>query len=166
MLRFGLLPQIQTEIDHAVNVLETYVANYVREEIQQEALVRKLASFARFLPVAALVNGQVVNVAGIARDAPVARPTVQGSFATLEDTLTGCWLLAWRKRAMVKGVASPKFPLFDPGVARALSARARASPIAWTAFPGAGRSPVRGARGCRATARCTPAPRGPTWFPP
>jgi uncharacterized protein len=125
VLRFGLLPQIHMEIDHAVDVLDAYVANYVREEIQQEALVRNLASFARFLEVAALVNAQVVNVAGIARDAAVARPTVQGYFATLEDTLIGCWLPAWRKRAKVKEVASPKFYLFDPGVARALSGRLR-----------------------------------------
>jgi hypothetical protein len=40
-----------------------------------------LASFARFLEVAALMNGQVVNVAGIARDAAVARPTVQHRFS-------------------------------------------------------------------------------------
>ncbi len=125
VLRFGLLPQVHTEIDHAVDVLDAYVANYVREEIQQEALVRNLASFARFLEVAALVNAQVVNVAGIARDAAVARPTVQGYFATLEDTLMGCWLPAWRKRAKVKEVASPKFYLFDPGVARALAGRLR-----------------------------------------
>ena len=75
VLQFGLLPQIHAEIDRAVDVLDAYVATYVREEIQQEALVRNLASFARFLEVAALVNAQVVNVAGIARDAAVARPT-------------------------------------------------------------------------------------------
>ena len=57
--------------------------NYVREEIQQEALVRNLAPFARFLEVAALVNAQAVNVAGIARDAAEARPTVQGYFAEI-----------------------------------------------------------------------------------
>ena len=125
VLQFGLLPQIHSEVDHAVDVLEAYVANYVREEIQQEALVRDLASFARFLEVAAPVNARVVNVAGIARDGAVARPTVLGYVATLEDTLIGCWLPAWRMRAKVKEVGSPKFYLFDPGVARALSGRLR-----------------------------------------
>jgi hypothetical protein len=67
-----------------------------------------VASFVRFLEVAPLVNGQIVNVAGIARDAAVARPTVQGYFATLEDTLIGVRLPAWRKRAKVKEVARPK----------------------------------------------------------
>ena len=125
VLRFGLLPQIQMEPAFAVDFLDAYVANYIREEIQQEALVRNLASFSRFLEVAALMNGQVVNVAGLARDAAVARPTVQGYFATLVDTLIGFWLPAWRKRARVKEVASPKFYLFDPGVARALAGRSR-----------------------------------------
>jgi predicted AAA+ superfamily ATPase len=125
VLRFGLLPQIHTEVGHEVDVLDAYVANYVRKEIQQEAQVRNLASFARLLETAALVNGQVVNVAGIARDAAVARPTVQGYFATLEDTLIGCWLPAWREGAKVREVASAKFYLIDPGVARALSGRLR-----------------------------------------
>ena len=125
VLRFGLLPQVHAEPEHAVDILDAYVANYVREEILQEALVRNLDSFARFLEVAALMNGQVVNVAGIARDAAVARPTVQGYFATLQDTLIGFWLPAWRRRAKVKEVASPKFYLFDAGVARALAGRLR-----------------------------------------
>lgn len=49
----------------------------------------------------------------------------QGYFATLVDTLIGTWLPAWRKRAKVKEVASPKFYLFDPGVVRALAGRLR-----------------------------------------
>lgn len=125
VLTFGLLPQVHDEPEAALDILDAYVANYVREEIQQEALVRNLDSFARFLEVAALVNGQVANVAGIARDTAVARPTVQGYFATLVDTLVGFFLPAWRRRAKVKEVASPKFYFFDPGVARALGGRLR-----------------------------------------
>jgi len=93
-----LLPQIHAEPDFALDVLEAYVANYIREEIQQEAIIRNLDSFSRFLEVAALMNGQIANVSGLARDAAVARPTVQGYFATLVDTLIGIWLPAWRTR--------------------------------------------------------------------
>ncbi len=125
VLRFGLLPQVRSEPRFALDTLDAYVSNYIREEIQAEALVRRLDAFARFLPVAALLNGQVANVAGVARDAAVARPTVQGYFETLIDTLIGYWLPAWRRRAKVKEVASPKFYLFDPGVARALAGRLR-----------------------------------------
>ena len=125
VLRFGLLPQIRSDRRHAVDTMDAYVSNYLREEVQQEALVRRLDSFARFLQVSALMNGQVANMSGIARDAAVARPTVQGYFDVLTDTLIGYWLPAWRRRAKVKEVASPKFYLFDPGVARALAGRLR-----------------------------------------
>jgi uncharacterized protein len=46
------------------------------------------------------MNGQIVNVAGLARDAAVARPTVQGYFEVLVDTLIGFWLPAWQRRAL------------------------------------------------------------------
>lgn len=90
-----------------------------------EALVRSLDSFVRFLEMAALANGQVTNVAGLARDAAVARPTVQGYFDVLIDTLIGTWLPAWRPRAKVKETSHPKFYLFDTGVVRALAGRLR-----------------------------------------
>lgn len=125
VLRFGLLPQIRSDPHFAIDALDAYVSNYLREEIQQEALVRRLDSFARFLQVAALMNGQVANVAGLARDAAVARPTVQGYFEALADTLIGVWVPAWRRRAKVKEVGRPKFYLFDSGVARALAGRVR-----------------------------------------
>jgi predicted AAA+ superfamily ATPase len=125
ILRFGLLPQIQADQAFAIDFLDAYVENYIREEIQQEALVRNLDSFSRFLEIAALMNGQTVNIARLARDAGVARPTAQGYFSTLVDTLIGFWLPAWRKRVKVKEVAASKFYLFDPGVARALAGRSR-----------------------------------------
>lgn len=125
LLRFGMLPGVRVDPGYRVDVLDAYVANYVREEIQQEALVKQLDSFARFLEVAASVNGQIVNVAGIARDAAVARPTVQRYFDVLVDTLIGIWLPAWRPRAKVKELAHPKFYFFDAGVVRALQQRTR-----------------------------------------
>lgn len=125
VLRFGLLPQVCSDPAFALDSLDAYVSNYLREEIQQEALVRRLDTFARFLPVVALMNGQVANLSAVARDAAVARPTVQGYFAALTDTMIGFWLPAWQRRAKVKEVASPKFYLFDCGVARALAGRLR-----------------------------------------
>ena len=126
-LRFGGLPLVYAEKSTAgrIDLLEAYVETYLSQEIRAEALVRSLESFARFLEVAALANAQVTNVASLARDAAIARPTVQGYFEVLTDTLLGAWLPAWRPRAKVKEVAHPKFYLFDCGVARALSRRLR-----------------------------------------
>ena len=126
-LRFGGLPLVRGERGLAarIDLLEAYVETYLAQEIRAEALVRSLEAFVRFLEVAALVNAQVTNVASLARDAGVARPTVQGYFEVLTDTLIGAWLPAWRPRAKVKETSHPKFYLFDCGVARALAGRLR-----------------------------------------
>jgi predicted AAA+ superfamily ATPase len=128
ILRFGCLPAVRDAGDGdtaRIDLLEAYAENYLTQEIRQEALVKNLGSFARFLEVAALMNGQVTNVAGLARDAAVARPTVQGYFEILVDTLIGFWLPAWRPRAKVKEVAHAKFYFFDTGAVRALAGHLR-----------------------------------------
>ncbi len=125
LLATGNLPKVRSEPELAVDILEAYVSTYLREEIQQEALTKDVGSFTRFLEVAALCNGQVVNVAGVARDAGVARPTVARYFEVLVDTLIGSWLPAWRPRARIKEVQHPRFYLFDAGVARGLAGRLR-----------------------------------------
>jgi uncharacterized protein len=103
--------------------LESYVTTYLKEEIQAEALTRNIGAFARFLEIAALYNAQITSTSNIARDAMVARQTVQGFFDVLVDTLLGSWLHAWKLKRGAKLVAAPKFYFFDAGVARALSGR-------------------------------------------
>lgn len=127
VMRFGMLPLVRSarSASERLDLLDAYVATYLTQEIRAEALVRSLDSFSRFLEIAAVANGQVTNIAALARDAAVARPTVQGYFEVLTDTLLGHWLPAWRPRAKVKEAQHPKFYLFDPGVARALAGRHR-----------------------------------------
>ena len=121
-LRYGQLPLSVTESTskNKIEFLDAYIETYLKEEIQQEALVRNLDNFYRFLSIAALMNGQILNIANIARDVGVARSTVQGYFSILEDTLLGWYLPAYRNKAKVKEIAHPKFYLFDCGVQRAL----------------------------------------------
>lgn len=155
LLSFGSLPKVYSEPQHAVDILESYVHTYLRQEIQQEALVKDIGSFDRFLEIAAIMNGQVINTAAIARDAGVARTSVQRYLAVLADTLIGARLEAWKPRLKVKEVSKPKFYLFDPGIVRALSGmlrdpleRAEKGPLletmvfnelrAWIAYSGSG----------------------------
>ncbi|HEX5051668.1 MAG TPA: AAA family ATPase [Planctomycetota bacterium] len=126
LLHTGLLPGVRSDPDVALDVLEAYAANYLHQEIQQEALTKDLAGFARFLRVAAVLNGQIVNISNVAAEAGVARSTVQRYFEILVDTLIGVWLPAWQPRLKVREVAHPKFYLFDPGVVRAVANRLRA----------------------------------------
>ena len=101
-------------------VLESYVQLYLREEIRAEALVRNLPGFARFLPVAALYHGEVVNVSGLARDCGVARTTVQGYLDILEDTLLAFRLPAYEAKLRVRERRHPKLYWVDPGLVRAV----------------------------------------------
>lgn len=127
ILTFGLLPATQNyqHQNEKIDYLEAYVTNYLKEEIKEEALVKHLDGFTRFLEVAAIFNGQVVNVSNIASEAGVARTTVIGHFDILEDTLIGIRLPAWRPKLKVKEVAHPKFYFFDPGVVNAIVGRLR-----------------------------------------
>jgi predicted AAA+ superfamily ATPase len=100
--------------------LESYVQLYLKEEIRGEALVRNLPGFVRFLPVAALFHGQVINVSGIAREAGVSRTTVNGYLEILEDTLIANRLPAFEARLRLRERKHPKLYWIDPGVVRAV----------------------------------------------
>lgn len=117
-LRFGTLPLVLASQSRPER-LETYVQTYLREEIQAEALVRNLSGFVRFLPIAALFHGQVLNVSGLARDAGVHRSTVEGYLSILEDTLLAYRLPALDGKLRVKERSHPKFYWIDTGVMRA-----------------------------------------------
>jgi predicted AAA+ superfamily ATPase len=123
ILAKGMLPLAVTGKRPAA-FLRSYCEVYLQEEVQAEALVRQIGPFHRFLEVAARMNGQMVNVAGIARDAAIARQTANDFFQILVDTLLATWLPAWKLKRAVKQVAHPKFFLFDTGVARQLSGAA------------------------------------------
>ncbi|MEK7674710.1 MAG: AAA family ATPase [Verrucomicrobiota bacterium] len=119
VLRSGSLPVIWQSSAKAES-LEAYVQLYLKEEIQAEALVRNLPGFARFLPVAALFHGQVLSVAGLARDAGVARTTVSGHLEILADTYLAWLLPAYEGKLRVKERKHPKLYWADPGVVRAV----------------------------------------------
>ncbi|HNS53136.1 MAG TPA: DUF4143 domain-containing protein [Syntrophales bacterium] len=118
-LDWGLLPFVHNEPEAAPDVLAAYVNTYLKEELQAEGLIRNVPPFVRFLAVAGQINGQAVNAQNIAREAAVARSTVDTYFGILSDTLLGHRLPSWRPGLKVREAAQPKFYWFDPGVARA-----------------------------------------------
>lgn len=117
VLRYGSLPVIWAASDRR-EAIESYVQMYLKEEIQAESLVRNLPGFARFLPVAAIFHGQVLSVAGLARDAGVARTTVDGYLGILADTHLAWLLPAFEARLRVKERRHPKLYWTDSGIVR------------------------------------------------
>ena len=118
-LRFGTMPLTWTAPDRRA-VLESYAELYLQEEIRAEAAVRNLGSFVRFLPTAALMHAQTANAASLARDAGIARSTVNSYLEILSDTLLTTQLPAFEARLRVRERRRPKLYWADPGVMRAV----------------------------------------------
>ena len=100
--------------------LSAYIDVYLKEEIKEEALVRNLRGFQRFLEVAAFTDGEMVNNSNIAQDCGISATTVSAYFDILEDTLIGYRIPAFRNVRKRKIVQSPRFYFFDVGVVNCL----------------------------------------------
>jgi uncharacterized protein len=89
LLIYGSLPEIITTektVDKE-ELLTAYVTLYLEQEIRAEALVRNLASFAKFLVLAASESGYIVNYAKLSQQIGVARTTIVDYYQILEDCL-------------------------------------------------------------------------------
>jgi predicted AAA+ superfamily ATPase len=118
----GLLPSIYFSDDPPAD-LQSYAGSYLQQEIVAEGATRNIPAFSRFLKVAALCNGTIVNFTNVANDAQVKRTTVYEYFEILKDTLILYELSAWRKTRKRKPLASSKYFFFDVGVVSALQDR-------------------------------------------
>jgi predicted AAA+ superfamily ATPase len=118
-LRHGLVPLVLAAADPG-DVLRTYAALYLREEVQFEGLVRNLGVFARFLEAVSFSHSAMLNLSAVSRDCHVERKTVEGYVGVLEDLLLAFRVPVFTKRARRAVAAHPKFYLFDAGVYRSL----------------------------------------------
>lgn len=134
-LRFGSIPNLVKEKDREgrVRLLKAYVEAYLKEEVQQEALVRNIPAFSRFLELAAHENGNILNFQNIARETGVSSKTIKEYFEILQDTLLGFHLLPFGKSSRRKIVSHPKFYFFDTGVVSALKGETASELIPGTA---------------------------------
>lgn len=118
-LLFGALPGILSQEKSArAEILDSYAALYLEEEIRQEAAVRRLPPFSRFLRLAALESGTSPNASKIAADIGVSHTSVREYYQILEDSLVTHRLEAFgRSRSDV--LRKPKYYFFDMGVRNA-----------------------------------------------
>jgi predicted AAA+ superfamily ATPase len=118
-LDWGMLPIVQMDRSNAADILSAYVDTYLKEEIRTEGVIRSFPPFARFLSIAGQMNGQMLNMQNIAREAEIPRSSVDGYFSVLTDTLMAHFLPAYRPGLKVREAAHPKFFWVDAGIARA-----------------------------------------------
>jgi len=122
-LNYGLIPSVYLSGEPDEDIA-SYAGTYLKEEIAAEGLTRNIPAFSRFLNVAALCNGQLLNYAKISNDAQVPSSTVQEYFQILRDTLIGFDVKAWKKSIKRKPISTSKFYFFDTGIVRSLQNRA------------------------------------------
>lgn len=119
-LLFGGLPAVYKS-DYPQEELNAYIKTYLQEEIQAEAFVRRIPAFTRFMTLAAVTSGTMINFTSIANDAGVSAVTIREYYQILQDTFVGFLLPAWQKTTKRKPVATAKFYYFDVGVANTIA---------------------------------------------
>ncbi|MXV86747.1 MAG: ATP-binding protein [Acidimicrobiales bacterium] len=122
LLNHGYLPRMY-ESSRPRRLLDAYIADYLREEVAADGLVRNLPAFSEFLDAAALSDCEPVSFTNIARDCGVSAPTAKAHFGILEDTLLGRWLPRWQQRAKRRLAGAPKFYFADVGIVNRLARR-------------------------------------------
>jgi predicted AAA+ superfamily ATPase len=114
-LERGLLPLVWGS-EAPKKVLKTYASLYLKEEVQEEGLVRNIGNFARFLEIISFSHASILNTTNIARECLIKRTTVENYIQILKDLLLGFTIDIFTKRAKRALSSHPKFYLFDAGV--------------------------------------------------
>ena len=123
----GMIPR-HYMVANARNRLKSYIELYLKEEIIEEAAVQKVDDFIRFLEVAAISNGEMLNYENVATDCGVSANTVKAYYQILCDTLLGFEVPAYRKVIKRKLSKSSRFFFFDVGIANYLTGRHHLAP--------------------------------------
>ncbi len=93
--------------------MQAYITVYLKEEIKAEALVRNLATFNKFLEVAAMTDGEMVVWKNIAQDCGIDAKTAKEYFSILEETLVGYMIPAYTKKVKRDIRQASRFYYFD-----------------------------------------------------
>ncbi len=123
----GMIPR-HYMVANARNRLRGYIDLYLKEEIAEEALVQNIDDFTRFMEVAAIMDGEILNYEKVASDCEVSANTVKSYYQILADTLLGFEVPAYRKVIKRKLYKASKFYYFDVGIANYLTGRHHLAP--------------------------------------
>ena len=120
-LAFGDLPGIAALDDMEVRreVLKSYAAIHLEGEIRREANLRDLPAFLRFLKLAAVNSGSMVNLLGLSKEVGISAPTVRAYYQLLEDMFIGFTVPSFSGSEQKSLVSAGRFYFFDMGVRNA-----------------------------------------------
>lgn len=119
VLEYGSLPEVYLSTLEKENtrLLRSYAANYLKEEIKAESLVRNLDSFARFFQETIGSVGEFVDYTKLSTRSKISRHAIPRYFEILEDTLIGYRIFPCQHLVPTLDlIKHPKFYFFDNGV--------------------------------------------------
>lgn len=122
VLQYGSIPMVWVEQNTELQelILRSYVDTYLKEEIKQEALSRNIETFARFLELAAQMNGEPLNFSKLGRDCNTSSNTIKEYYQILYDTMLAFPIEGWHRSTRKQINKSPKVYFFDCGVINTL----------------------------------------------
>jgi predicted AAA+ superfamily ATPase len=119
-LAFGELPGIVTADEtHRAEMLHAYTQLHLEEEMRREAMVKDWPAFVRFLRLAAVESGQMVNYHKISKDAGLSVPTIKSHYQLVEDMFLGFRLRAFSCSPRKNLLSTDRFLIFDLGIRHA-----------------------------------------------
>jgi uncharacterized protein len=103
-------------------LLQSYIEDYLTNEIRAEGYVRNITAFSRFLDSTRFSCGEMLNYTNIAREVGIDSKTIKEYYQILVDTLVGYLIYPYAKKVSRSIIShAPKFYYFDVGIATRLS---------------------------------------------
>ena len=122
VLQFGLLPKtfnLNNSVEK-IRYLNTYVENYIQDELIEKSKIRNLVAFHLFLPMAAENVGSKLNFTHLAQQIGVDYKTIQNFYDLLVETRIGFYLKSCDLKLRKVQTLSSRFYFFDPGFMRSI----------------------------------------------
>lgn len=117
LLHAGLFPPIHDRPVDPDSWLQSYVATYLERDVRMSLKVQDLATFQRFLQLAAGRIGQLVNLSSLAADAGISRPTAESWLSVLQAGFIVFLARPHFTNVSKRLIKAPKIYFTDPGLA-------------------------------------------------
>jgi uncharacterized protein len=119
-LAWGGLPGIVSAPPEVrADVLKSYAAIHLEEEIRREAYIKDWPAFVRFIHLAAAESGKMINYASIANQSGISQPTVKAYYQLLEDMFIGFTVPAFTRSIRKNILSTGRFFICDTGIRHA-----------------------------------------------
>ncbi len=123
VLNKGLIPSHYLSSNYKKSI-QSYIVDYLKEEVFDEGLTRNIPAFSRFFDTLRFSNAELTNFTNIAQECGIDAKTVKEYYRILSDTLLGTFIEPYKRRQDRNVIMkAAKFYLFDVGIAGQLSKR-------------------------------------------